>query len=210
MTSNNNSNVIIVTSYNPGSGKTFLTTNIAISLAIRKKKVLLIEGDLRHASLSNFVPKHKKGISDYLEGSVDDINDIIIKDTNYDDFLDIITVGTIPPNPTELLLNDRLEVLINQVRNNYDYIFIDCPPIDIVADTQIIEKVADRTIFVARAGLLNRNMINDLEKIYKNNRFKNLSLILNGTELTNGRYGYRYGYGYGYGYHSYNETGKDK
>ena len=210
MTSKNKSNVIILTSYNSGAGKTFLTTNIAITLAIRNKKVLLIEGDLRHASLSNYVPKNKKGLSDYLEGSINDINEIIVKGTHYDGFLDIITVGTIPPNPTELLLNDRLEVLINEVRNKYDYIFIDCPPIDIVADTQIIEKVADRTIFVVRTGLLHRNMVNDIENLYKNNRFKNMSLILNGTALSNGRYGYKYGYRYGYGYHSYNVTEKDK
>ena len=76
---------------------------------------------------------------------------------------------------------------------------IDCPPIELVADTQIIEKLADRTVFVLRAGLLERGMLAELEKIYEEKKYKNMSLILNGTEGSGGRYGYRYGYHYGYG-----------
>ena len=119
--------------------------------------------------------------------------------------LHILPVGTIPPNPTELLENGRMETLIEQLRSEYDYVFIDCPPIDIVADAQILEKIADRTFFVIRAGLLDRSMLPELENIYQEKRFKNLSLILNGTESTGGRYSYRYGYRYGYhyGYASY-------
>lgn len=96
-----------------------------------------------------------------------------------------------------------MERLIELLRNEYDYIFIDCPPIDIVADAQILEKAADRTVFVIRAGLLDRSMLPELETIYQEKRFKNMSLILNGTESTGSRYGNRYGYRYGYhyGYH---------
>lgn len=95
--------------------------------------------------------------------------------------------------------------MIQALRNEYDYIFIDCPPIDIVADAQIIEQYADRTFFVVRAGLLDRSLLSELENIYQEKRFKNLSIILNGTESTGGRYSYRYGYSYGYhnGYASY-------
>ena len=89
--------------------------------------------------------------------------------------------------------------MITALRPEYDYIFIDCPPVDIVADAQIIEKLADRTIFVIRSGLLDRSMLSELETMYTGKRFKNLSMILNGTESTGGRYGYRYGYHYGYG-----------
>ena len=86
------------------------------------------------------------------------------------------------------------------MRHQYNYILIDCPPIDIVADTQIIEKYCDRTLFVIRAGLLNREMLNELQDIYDNKRFKGLSMILNGTHSGGGGYGYGYSYGYGYGY----------
>ena len=112
--------------------------------------------------------------------------------------LHIIPVGTIPPNPTELLEDGSLATLMQDLRDEYDYIFIDCPPIDIVADTQIIEQYADRTLFVVRAGLLDRSLLPELESIYQEKRFNNLSVILNGTESTGGRYGYRYGYHNGY------------
>lgn len=114
--------------------------------------------------------------------------------------LSVIPVGIVPPNPTELLENGNLGKLIAAVRSHYDYVFIDCPPIDIVADTQIIEAQADRTLFVVRAGLLDRTMLPELERIYRSQRFKNVSIVLNGTERLNGRYGYRYGYSYGYSY----------
>ena len=86
------------------------------------------------------------------------------------------------------------------MRGHYDYILIDCPPIDIVADTQIIEKLADRTVFVVRAGLLERDMLSELQRMYDEKRFKNMALLLNGTEGGGNRYGYRYGYKYGYKY----------
>ena len=112
----------------------------------------------------------------------------------------MLPIGKVPPNPTELLENGRLADVLSALRNSYDYIFIDCPPIDIVADTQIIEKFADRTIFIVRAGLLERSMLTELQSIYDTRRFKNLSLILNGTQSSGGRYSYRYGYRYGYHY----------
>jgi len=192
--------VLLLTSFNPGSGKTFLTMNIAASLAIKGKKVLAIDGDLRHASLSAYVETPDAGLSDYLTGRVASWKEIVRKvDGKYRD-LDIIPVGTIPPNPTELLFGERLEKLIAEVRALYDYVFIDCPPIDIVADTQIFEKVADRTFFVVRAGLLERNMLPEVENIYKQKKLRNMAVILNGTENEAGRYGYRYGYKYGYRY----------
>lgn len=197
-------NVFVLTSFNPGSGKSFLTMNIAISFAIKKKRILVIDGDLRHGSASSYVNSPKVGLSDYLGNRVDDYKDIIVKDEKYDN-LHILPIGTVPPNPTELLEDGKLATLMETLRGEYDYIFIDCPPIDIVADAQIIEKLADRTIFVVRSGVLDRNMLPELESIYQEKRFKNLCLILNGTESTGGRYSYRYGYRYGYhsGYASY-------
>ena len=115
----------------------------------------------------------------------------------------MLPVGTIPPNPTELLATPLFEDLITRLRELYDYIFIDCPPVDIVADTQIIEKLTDRTIFVVRAGLLERDMLPELQRMYDEKRFKNMALLLNGTEGGSNRYGYRYGYKYGYGSRRY-------
>ena len=193
----NNQHVFVLTSFNPGSGKSFLAINIAISFAIKKKKILVIDGDLRHRTVSSYVDSPNKGLSDYLNNQIEDWKKIIVSYKGYTN-LHILPIGTVPPNPTELLEDSKLAMLIEALRPEYDYIFIDCPPVDIVADAQIIEKWADRTIFVVRSGLLDRSMLSELENMYTGKRFKNLSMILNGTESTGGRYGYRYGYHYGY------------
>ncbi len=204
----NSQNVFVLTSFNPGSGKSFLTMNIAISFAIKKKKVLVIDGDLRHGSTSSYIDSPDKGLSDYLGNRVEDWRKIIVPDKTYGN-LHILPIGTVPPNPTELLEDHKLATLITALKPEYDYIFIDCPPVDIVADAQIIEKCADRTIFIIRSGMLDRSMLSELENMYTGKRFKNLSMILNGTESTGGRYGYGYRYGYHYGYASY-YGGKEK
>lgn len=191
--------IILFTSFNPGSGKTFLTVNTAACLAMKQKRVLVIDGDLRHGSASAYVGRPSKGLSDYLGKRENDIDRLIVDDSAYPG-LSILPVGTIPPNPTELLAEPRLAELIEQLRSRYDYILIDCPPVEIVADTQIIEKLADRTLFVVRAGLLERDMLPELQRMYEEKRYKNMALILNGTEGGGSRYGYRYGYKYGYHY----------
>ncbi|MCC8072244.1 MAG: polysaccharide biosynthesis tyrosine autokinase [Bacteroidales bacterium] len=187
----------VVTSFNPGSGKSFIAMNLAASFAIRKKKVLVIDGDLRHGSTSAYVNSPKNGLVDYLSGKVNDFRGLIVKDEKYPD-LNVMPIGRIPPNPTELIEDPRFGKMIEELRSDYDYIFIDCPPIDMVADTQIISNLADRTIFVVRSGLLDRSMVPELGEIYKAHRFKNMSLVLNGTETSTNRYGYKYGYKYGY------------
>jgi capsular exopolysaccharide synthesis family protein len=124
--------------------------------------------------------------------------------------LDVIPVGTIPPNPTELLNAEKIESLLSDLRKTYDYIFIDCPPIEMVADAAIINAHVDSTLFVVRAGLLNRSMLPVLQRLYDEQKYCNLNIILNGTEEVHNRYGYRrygyrYGYNYGYGKYSTNE-----
>lgn len=193
------SNVILLTSFNPGSGKTFLTMNIAVSLALKDKRVLVIDGDLRVASASAYVGSPGKGLSDYLSGGADDVRRLLVAYRDYAD-LQVLPVGTIPPNPTELLYDERFSQLIADMRKQYDYVFIDCPPVDIMADTQIIEQYADRTVFVVRAGLMERGMLPELERVYTRKKYKNMSLILNGTDGGGHRYGYKYGYKYGYHY----------
>ena len=191
--------IILFTSFNPGSGKTFLTINTAACLSLKQKRVLVIDGDLRHGSASAYVGRPSKGLSDYLGKRENNIDHLIVGNPAYPG-LSILPVGTIPPNPTELLAEPRLAELVETLRIRYDYILIDCPPVEIVADTQIIEKLADRTLFVVRAGLLERDMLPELQRMYEEKRYKNMALILNGTEGGGSRYGYRYGYKYGYHY----------
>lgn len=201
MSKNDNTKVLLFTSYNQGSGKTFLSMNLAVSFAVKGFKVLAIDGDLRHATLSRYVDSPSVGLSNYLVRQVEDFHDVLVKYSDYDNF-DIIPVGVNPPNPTELIGSEYFSKLMETARNEYDYIIIDCPPIDIVADTQIIERYADRTLFVVRVGLMERALLDDLERMYEEQRFKNMSLVLNGSHEDHGRYGYRYGYHYGY-YHYY-------
>lgn len=201
-------NVIVFTSFNPGSGKSHIAANMAMSLAIKKKKVLLIDGDLRHGSTSMLINSPGEGLSDYLNGRIADIHDILYKgeENGLVKHFDVIPIGTIPPNPTELLFTPLLEKMIKTMREEYDYVFIDCPPIEVVADTPIYEQFADRTIFVVRAGLMERSMLPEVDALYKAKKFKNMTLILNGTKARGGRYGSHYGYGYGYGYgYNYNK-----
>lgn len=136
----NNQHVFVLTSFNLGSGKSFLAINIAISFAIKKKKILVIDGDLRHRTVSSYVDSPNKGLSDYLNNQIEDWKEIIVSYKGYTN-LHILPIGTIPPNPTELLEDNKLSMLIEALRPEYDYIFIDCPPVDIVADAQIIGKM---------------------------------------------------------------------
>lgn len=196
---NNGHKVIMATSLNPGSGKTFITMNLATGFAIKDKRVLVVDMDLRRASLSSYVGSPKTGIANYLGGQVDDWHSIVVHGAG-DVLPDVIPVGTIPPNPTELLFNPRLDQLITLLREQYDYIFIDCPPVEIVADTSIIAQWADMTLFVVRAGLMEREMLPVVSDYYTEHKFKNMAILLNGTTSAYGRYGYhRYGYHYGYG-----------
>ena len=190
--------VIMVTSFNPGAGKTFVNLNLACALALNGKKVLLIDGDFRRLTISTFLNLKRRGFADYLAEPAGPITDYIVKDIKFAN-LDVLPVGTLPPNPSELLNKDDVVKVMNQLRSQYDYIFIDCPPIDIVADTQIIAPLADRTIFVVRAGLFDKSQVSDLAKLEANGKYKNLSLVLNGTEV--------YG-GSSYGYHNYSKSHK--
>lgn len=189
------SNVIMVTSFNPGSGKSFITYNLAASFAIKGKKVLVIDGDLRHGSQSQFVGMPHKGLSNYLSGATDDWESLLVAVKDQKDMA-IMPIGHRPPNPAELLDNGRFGDFIAEVRKEFDYVFVDCPPVDVVVDTQIMEKYVDRTLFVVRAGLLDRSAVAEIDALYRNKRFKQMSLILNGTDGSQGRYHNRGAYGY--------------
>ncbi len=191
--------VAMFTSFNPGSGKTFTSINLAMTMALKGKRVIVLDLDMRKASLSCYVNSPKTGISSYLSGQSDSIASLIVRGEIHP-CLDVIPVGAIPPNPAELLLDGRLETLLHDLRAEYDYIFIDCPPVDLVADASIIGKYADLTIFVIREGLMDRRMLPEVEELYKANRFSNMAVVLNGSCYSVGKYGYRR---YGYHYHYY-------
>lgn len=195
--------VVMLTSMNHGSGKTFITANLSKSLSIKGKKVVALDLDLRRGSLSKYVGTPDTGVSNYLSGQIQDYHQVIC----HLDELDVIPVGTIPPNPTELLFNPRFPKFIEALREEYDYVFIDCPPVEIVADAAIISRYAEMTLFVVRAHVLDRAFLPDIEKWYEERRFPNLSILLNGTHEEFSHYGYsRYGY-HRYGYH-YGHYGK--
>lgn len=172
--------LVMLTSANPGSGKTFVSYNLAKSFAIKGKKVCIIDLDMRKASLSKYVDSPKEGISDYLANRLNDVTSIIKKDEECKN-LSVIPVGTIPPNPTELLFSERLHGLIEDLKLHYDYVFIDCPPVEVVADASIISKYVDYTLFVIRAGLIDLSMLPVIEDMYDKGTYPSMSLVLNGT-----------------------------
>ena len=192
------STVMMFTSFNPAAGKTFTVMNIAASMALKGAKVALVDLDLRKASLSKALGIEHSGVAAYLNG----------KSTDYKSNLDeiqpglfVLPVGTLPPNPTELLLSDNFKNLIEDMRSQFDYIFLDCPPIDLVADSSIITEAVDMTVFVMRAGLMDKRILPVIEDLYKSKKYKHMTMILNYVDIQYKKYGYgRAGYGYGYGY----------
>ena len=203
VTRNSDSKALMITSFNPGSGKTFISLNTAAVLAIRGKKVLLVDGDFRRASSSGFFHMSSHGFADYLsnpEGK--DIHDYIRKYEPVPN-LSVLPIGTIPPNPSELVSSKAFTDTIEALKKEYDYLILDCAPVDIVADTQIIAPVADRTVFVIRAGLFEKELLKELNEMYDSGKYNNMSVILNGTESAGTYYGNRYSYrfSYGNGYH---------
>ncbi|MBQ0074868.1 MAG: polysaccharide biosynthesis tyrosine autokinase [Prevotella sp.] len=204
---NKDTKVIMTTSANPGSGKTFISYNLALCMSLKGKKVIAIDLDLRRRSLSEYVNKPDLGVADYINGAVDDWHDLLVKSEGSKTF-DILPVGTLPPNPAEIISYDSFAKLIEEIREEYDYIFFDCPPVEVVADTAILAKYADITLFVVRVGLMEQDFLDIIEEYYEDRKFNNMGIILNGTLTANSRYGYRrygyrYGYGYGYGYGGY-------
>ena len=185
--------VIILTSLNEGAGKTFIAKNLGMSLALAKKRVILIDMDIRRGTLSRKFHLHKTGLTNYLADTDLTTDDII----QHQDGFDIIAAGAVAPNPAELLMDKRLDELVGELRKRYDYIVVDSVPVGIIADATISNRIADLTIFVARAGRLDRRQLPDIELLYEENKLHNMALVLNGADLRR-RYGY-YGY-YGYAY----------
>ncbi len=200
--------VVMFTSFVVASGKTFVSTNLATSFALANKRVVLVDLDIRKGTINKvFGVKPRIGVSNYLSGSVESVEELINPDLIVQN-LDVVFSGPVPPNPAELLMSNRLEEMIDYLRQHYDYVFIDNVPLGIVADPEIVKRVADITLFVIRANKTDKRLVTELDKIYKTDKFPNLSVVLNSVKYKKRRcYGYGgyggYGYGYGYGYGGY-------
>jgi capsular exopolysaccharide synthesis family protein len=172
--------VIQVTSMDPGSGKTFLALNLAMSFAVAGKRVALFDLDMRKATLSRLIGNPEFGIFHLLANMVQHERYFIEKEYFYPGF-DILPTGPLPLSPSELLMSENLKKIIQRYKDSYDYIFIDSPPVDLVTDADIIAQLADSSIFVLRENYTTRRKLPEIENIYRKERFKNMRLVLNGS-----------------------------
>ena len=198
---------VMFTSANPGSGKSFMTVNLAISIALTGKKVIVVDLDIRKGSLSKRLGLGNIGVTDFLYNNSISVDSLITKFPQNEN-LDLVLAGCIPPNPAELLLSDRLDYLIKELKNRYDYVFLDSVPAMSVADAMITNRVADLTIYIIRQGVLDRRYLGEIERLYTENKFTNMCLVLNDVSYSGSRGTYGYGYGYGYGNKEYGKQGK--
>jgi len=188
--------VILITSSISGEGKSFTSINIAMSIALMKKKVVLVGLDIRSPMLGSYLHLTKeKGITMYIADETNNVNDIIMP-SNLHPYLDVIPAGPVPPNPAELIMNHRLDELFVQLREMYDYIIVDSAPIGLVSDTYLINRLVDNCIYVARQNYTPREACSLINDIYEQKRLNGMAVVLNGTNESS-EYGYGYGYGYG-------------
>ncbi|NLA25433.1 MAG: polysaccharide biosynthesis tyrosine autokinase, partial [Bacteroidales bacterium] len=205
------SKIITISSTISGEGKTFVALNLGAIIAMSGQKVIVCDLDLRKPRLhKSFETDNIKGISTILIGR-DAIEDCIHK-TEIDN-LEFITSGPIPPNPSEILMQESYTKLFEDLKKKYDYIIVDTPPIGIVTDAMASYKIADYPIYITRSGVSPKAFVAHINDFVENSKIKNFSIILNGIEGGDTRFGYgykhgyaykqgykRYGYGYGYGY----------
>ncbi|MGO3184568.1 MAG: polysaccharide biosynthesis tyrosine autokinase, partial [Aequorivita sp.] len=199
---------VLITSSVSGEGKTFCSINLASVFALSGKKVVLVGLDLRKPKIfGDFDLDNSMGVVNYLinEASID----TVIQKTDVE-FLDVIPSGPVPPNPAELLIGEKLDELIDGLKERYDYIILDSPPLGLVSDALELMKHVDAMFYMVRFNYTHRNMLNFVNEKYKTGEVKNISLVLNDYVEKSGR-GYSYGYGYGAGYgdgYGYGNEGK--
>lgn len=200
---------VMITSTIKGEGKTFTALNLSISFSIMNKKVLLIGADMRNPQLHNYlnIKKGQLGLQDYLHDINVDWHGTVNKNYLDNSNLDIILSGTIPPNPAELLSNGRLEKLINEAKNEYDFIIIDTPPTLLVTDTLVISHLVDTTLYVVRADYTPKKILEFSVNLSDKGKLRNMAYVINnvganykGYSAYGYNYKYNYAYGYGYGY----------
>ena len=209
MKSGSGCQVLMITSTNASSGKTFTSMNLSYTLATSGKKVVMIDNDMRKRSLSKQLGGRSiaMGLSRYLSDENVSVDEII-NSSKVQENLDVIFAGLQPPNPAELLMSDRLDKLVAELRKRYDYVIIDSVPALVVADAIIADRVCDLSLYVIREGRMDRRMLPDVQRLADSKRLHNMSVILNGVRDMTKRYGYGYGYRYGYYSYSYGENEK--
>lgn len=188
---------ILITSNVKGEGKTFISVNLALTMASPTKKVLIIGSDIRNPQLQRYNPEKKKseGLTEYLTGGISNFKDIIHQ-SSFTPYCDIIYSGSIPPNPTDLLENGRYGELLNLVEADYDYIILDSAPLMLVTDSFLISEYADATLYVTRSETTEKSFIDFANNNINSNKIKNVAFVLNDVRKSNFGYGNKYGYGY--------------
>ncbi|WP_228237512.1 GumC family protein [Allomuricauda sp. M10] len=203
--------VTLITSSVSGEGKTFLSSNLSMVLASTKKRVLLVGADIRNPKLHNFYlnnngrdtgkekidRKDVIGLSEYLYDKGLKIKDVINPTFINDNKVDVVFSGKIPPNPVELLMSQRLEEFFEEVREDYDYIIVDSAPMLAVTDTLLVSEYADQILYVAKAAVTEKKVLQYPIKLLEEGKIKNMSFVVNGVKEANLGYGGKYGYGYG-------------
>ena len=217
----NGQKVILVTSTVSGEGKSFISANLAISLSLLGKKVVIVGLDIRKPGLNKVfnISRKEQGITQYLSDPEKNLMDFVqLSDVSKS--LYILPGGTVPPNPTELLARDGLDKAIETLKKNFDYVILDTAPVGMVTDTLLIGRVADLSVYVCRADYTRKAEFTLINELAENNKLPNLCTVINGLDLQKKKYGYyygygkygkyygygkRYGYGYGYGEHKTKE-----
>lgn len=201
----NDKKVILVTSTVSGEGKSFISANLAISLSLLGKKVVIVGLDIRKPGLNKVfnIPRKEVGITQYLANPEKNLMDLVqLSDVSKN--LYILPGGTVPPNPTELLARDGLDKVIETLKKNFDYVILDTAPVGMVTDTLLIGRVADLSVYVCRADYTHKNEYTLINELAEKDKLPNLCTVINGLDLKRRKYGYYYGYGkygkyYGYG-----------
>ena len=218
----NGKKVILVTSTVSGEGKSFISGNLAISLSLLGKKVVIVGLDIRKPGLNKVfnISKREQGITQYLANPEKNLMDLVqLSDVSKS--LYILPGGTVPPNPTELLARDGLDKAIETLKKNFEYVILDTAPVGMVTDTLLIGRVADLSVYVCRADYTRKNEYTLINELIDGNKLPNLCTVINGLDLKRKKYGYYYGYGkygkyygygkrYGYGYGYGEQSGKEE
>ncbi len=199
---------ILITSSFSGEGKSFVSTNTAAVLALADKRTVVLEFDIRKPKvLSGLNMSKRPGITNYLVGKSDNVEELVAPVPGHENLF-VLACGPVPPNPSELLLSERVDKLFSDLKEKFDVIVIDTAPVGMVSDAMTLSKYADCTFYLVRQGHTFKKQVVMIDEFYRENRLPKVSIVINDVKMKAGYgyYGYgRYGYGYGYGYGSYYE-----
>lgn len=202
--------IILVTSSFSGEGKSFISTNMAAVLALAGKKTIILEFDIRKPKVLTGLHINKRpGITNYLMGKAE-LDDLIVPVPGYDN-LYVLACGPVPPNPSEMLLDQKVADLFEEIGKRFEMIFVDTAPVGMVSDALTLSKFADCTLYLVRQGHTFKKQITLIDELYRESKLPKVSIVINDVKNKPGYgyYGYgRYGYGYGYGYSSYYDEEK--